>query len=526
MKKIIACFLATVCLFALTVGCEMSENQESTDDNNKTHIVSQGYTELTLSELSGENTYGISVELDPHFLSQNLAKGLVKEEDWELIRKRVSQMEISRFRVMLLPSWIEPFNDNDDPNTINWDNLTVDSQEMKSLFKVLDLAQENGIDVNLTLWGVENNVALYDNDTMNAIRGEGGHFLARGNNSSNWVMAAANPEELAENFSIYVQYLVNKKGYTSIKEITPINEPDWSYLLNDKVEFENYKKLCLAIDRRFKADGIRDKVKFNLSDNTDRAVSWLEKTATELDDIADVYNSHTYIFGYETPNSVMKEWETENLNNVRSLGKKHVVGEFGSNQTQGSARQTDVDKFKRGVLLARQALNFYNAGASGVSYWVLFDQYYSRTDPYDSMMQLGLWKSTKLSYVTDKKYYDAMKEDYEVRDQYYAYALLSKYIKRGAEVYPIECGDEFIAGTAFKGENGKWTYVFANGSENGRKYALHNPKAYTSFEKFVYEQGGLPSTDDLLSSSGVVSVKNQVLEFELSANSVVVFNEI
>lgn len=159
--------------------------------------------------------------------------------------------------------------------------------------------------------------------------------------------------------------------------------------MNNKVEFENYKNLCLAIDARFKKDGIRDKVKFNLSDNT-----------------------------------------------------------------------------------------------------------------------------------------DTVKEDYEVRDQYYAYALLSKYVKRGAEVYPIECGDEFVAGTAFKNSNGKWVYVFANGSENNKKFAIYNPENFATFDKYVYEKNGLPSNDELLKSKGEFAVRNQVLEFELSANSVVLFNEI
>lgn len=515
-----------ISIVAMPIDCNMNDNKQSKDENNKSHIVSDGYTEITLFDKSGENTYGISVELDPHFLSQNIFKGLVDEKDWEIVEQRVAKMEISRFRVMILPSWIEPFNDNGDSAVIDWNNLATESREMKSLCKVLDLAEKNGIDVNLTLWGAENNVALCDDDTMNSIRGGGGHFLAKGNNSSNWIIAARDPEEMAENFSIYIQYLVNKKGYTCIKEITPINEPDWSYLMNDKVEFENYKNLCLAIDARFKKDGIRDKVKFNLSDNTDNAVSWLEKTVTNLNDIADMYNSHTYIFGYDTTNTAMREWEIENLNNTRGTGKKHVVGEFGSNQNTGSSRQSDIDTYERGVLMTRQALNFYNAGAAGVSYWVLFDQYYSRTDSYDSMMQLGLWKSTKKSYFPDKSYYDTVKEDYEVRDQYYAYALLSKYVKRGADVYPIECGDEFVAGTAFKNSNGKWVYVFANGSEKNQKFAIYNPDNFATFDKFVYEKSGLPSNDGLLTSKGNFAVKNQVLEFELPANSVVLFNEI
>jgi len=34
---------------AMPIGCNMDDNKQSTDENNKSHIVSDGYTEITLS---------------------------------------------------------------------------------------------------------------------------------------------------------------------------------------------------------------------------------------------------------------------------------------------------------------------------------------------------------------------------------------------------------------------------------------------------------------------------------------------
>ncbi len=518
MRKKLASLLTVLFLFGGCCGC-------GAPGKNDTLSVPEGYTKITTGKKSGVNVFGTSVEFDPYFFSANVKKGVSREEDWAIVESRVAKMGIDRFRIMLLPSWIEPLNDNDDVNTVDWNNLTPDSYEMYSLYKVLDLAQTNGIDVNLTLWGVENGVSLVDDQMTATVRNAGGHFLAKGNTSTHWIMGAVDPDEFAENFSIYVQHLF-KKGYTCIKEVTPVNEPDGDYKIDNRVDFENYKNMCFAVDARFQKDGIRDKVKFILSDNTDGRSTWLEKTMEELDEIADGYSSHTYRFGYESTNATISDWELNNINYVRATGKPHVIGEFGSNETQGATRQRDVDSYDRGVLLVRQMCNFYNVGAAGASYWVLCDEYYNLRNAYDELMMLGLWKNTKETYLVDKAYYDSVTEDYEVRPQYYAYSLFSKYVPKGAEVYPISLGSDYAVGTAFKGSDGKWVYVFANGDDRDTdtlRLSLANGDAYGIFDRYVYREDALPQGDALIQSDGTVEVEGQVLSFELAPATVTVF---
>ena len=517
-KKWIALLSSAFIVFSTACGGETSSSSSATDSE---QTEPTEYTLVTPSEIAGVNRFGVSVEFDPHFLSQNVAKGVTDAQDWAIVEERVAKMEIDRFRVMLLPSWLEPFNDNADVTDIDWDALTVNSAEMQSVYKVLDLAEKNGIDVNLTLWGAENKCNLIDADINAAVKAQGGHFLTKGNEGSNWVLGTQYPAEFAENFSMYVQHFL-EKGYTCIKEITPINEPDWSYQINRQVSFDTYKTLCLELDKRFKADGIRDKVLFNLSDNTDAGHTWLENTMTELDAITDIYNTHTYKFGYETTNETIMNWELENRNITRNTGKPHVIGEFGSNQNVGSSRQSDIDEYRRGVLMVRQMLNFYNAGAAGASYWVLCDEYYNYGDTYDSMMQLGLWKCSKRAYYTDTAQYEAIKEDYEVRPQYYAYALMSKYVPKGAEVYPIFLNDDFAVGTAFKGSDGKWVYVFANGNAEGEALKL-KVQASGTFEKYVYEENALPKGDALIAACGETAL--DTISFALAPQTVVLWRE-
>jgi len=520
MKKILCFFICiAVCMIA---GCEKNTGE------NSEMIIPEGYSLVKTGEENRDAFEGASVEFDPHFFSQNVTKGNVKAEDWQIVESRVKKMKIDRFRVMLLPSWLEPFNDNDDSDNINWDNMTTESAEMKSLYKVLDLAQANNINVNITLWGAQKQVSLVDLDMNTAVNAQGKYFLSQGNEGSNWVIGTLKVDEFAENFAAYVKLLIVDKKYTCIKEITPINEPDWSYQINNSAlgNFEEYAKLCKAIDAKFKKYNLRNLVKFNLSDNTDTRVSWLESTALNLDDIADIYNSHTYIFGYDSPNSAIKNWEIANENVVRSTGKPHIIGEFGSNQSTGSTRQSDIDSYERGVLMVRQFLNFLNAGAAGASYWVLFDEYYGYKESYAQMMQLGLWRSAKEEYSADINYYNKIKCDYEVRPQYYAYGLISKFTDIGDKIYPLVIdGEEFTVGTAFKKANGKWVYILANGSGKSKKLSLNNGTIYGDFNSYVYKKESLPETDDMITTGGILSFKNQVLNVELDSQTVTVLEQ-
>lgn len=177
--------------------------------------------------------------------------------------------------------------------------------------------------------------------------------------------------------------------------------------------------------------------------------------------------------------------------------------------------------------MVRQMLNFYNAGAAGVSYWTLFDQYYNYNDPYKTLKMFGLWKGDKQMYVSDKSYYDSIKNDYEVRPQYYALSLISKHVQKDTNVYPIYLNDDYAIGTAFKGKDGKWTYVFANGNEEGDslQISFRNNNVYEKFNQYIYEEDSLPSDDSLLHPSVSLEVCGQVLSFKLKPKTVMLFSQ-
>jgi len=496
MNKIILYFF---CLLVLITGSSCKTNKK--------------YVDVFVGEPTATRLNAIGAELDPYFFSQNLTRNDgSKESDWQYVTNRVEAMGLQKLRVMVLPQWYEPLNDNSNPEETDLKRFTFDSPEMQSLYKVLDLAQEQNMDVCIVVWGCPVGVSMLD-PAYSHVKTS---FMADLDKEGAWITGPVDYDEWAENFSTLINYLIETKGYTCVNEITPMNEPDGGSLLTST----EYIKMARILDLRFRKDEIRDKVKFNLSDNTDTRTFYLADCAENLANVADVFNSHTYIFGYNIPNDSIFNWERNNVAIAARAGKKHLVGEFGSNQCVGATRQKDIDLYARGVLMTRLVLNFLNAGAAGVSYWSLIDQYYGKDADYQQMQQLGLWKYIKEAYSSDSTY-NRIKSDYEVRPQYYSYSLLTRFLKPGAEIHPIDLNNSFAVGSAFLNNNGKWTYVFANETDSVKFIAVNSSLGEGTFKVFRYEENALPEGDNMIPSLESATIVNGKLCVEIKANTVV-----
>lgn len=430
--------------------------------NARKHDADNGMLCLAVSTTpSVENIDGLGVELDPHFLSSNAAADIgVKEGDWDsIVVPRLRDLAFSKWRVMVLPSWYEPENDNGTPNENDLTRFTFQSPQMHGLYRQLDLAQQDGTPVCLVFWGVRPQTFMLPEQ------------------ADGWVFGPSQYDEWAENISVCLQHLLNM-GYTCIKEITPVNEPDWSFTEGSTSRAQRYAMMCKVLEQRLKDDGLREKVQFTLSDDSDGGTgrhTFLEDAVRNLP-WADLFCSHTYLFGYDTPNDSILSWERTNVHLAARAGKRHFVGEFGSNQVVGATRQRDINRPERGVLMGRIVINLLNAGAAGASYWSLMDQYYSLSEAQEhrNMQQLGLWRHLRQEYLNDSTQDYIPSADYELRPQYHALRLLSHAVRRGCKVYPIDTRHPFLAATALQSPQGKWTYLLANPTDTTRTIVISN----------------------------------------------------
>ena len=89
-------------------------------------------------------------------------------------------------------------------------------------------------------------------------------------------------------------------------------------------------------------------------------------------------------------------------------------------------------------------------------------------------------------------------------------------------MYPIFLNDDFAVGTAFKGTDGKWVYVFANGNAEGEALKL-KVQALGTFEKYVYEENALPKGDALIAACEETAL--DTISFALAPKTVVLWRE-
>lgn len=180
--------------------------------------------------------------------------------------------------------------------------------------------------------------------------------------------------------------------------------------------------------------------------------------------------------------------------------------------------------------MARLVVNFLNAGAVGTSYWSLIDQYYGRNEPYAAMQQLGMWRYMRAAYRQDPDpgVYDRLTDDYQPRPQYYAYSLLTRFVRKGSEVYPLDLGNEFAAGTAVRNADGRWTYVIANATGQDLSFDLKNSLrgGMQPCKVYTYDERRLPDGDEQIAPSLQLENRDGTFCVGVRAHSVIVLTQL
>lgn len=384
---------------------------------------------------------GFGAEFDPHFfMGFNTSNG-ADEEGWELIGRRLDAMRLDRIRVGILPGMHEPVNDNKDPNVFNVDRFYFgdNNQKIVSLRRLLDLAQEKGIKVSLSYWGASNDMWM------------GSRYLG------NYWNAPYDDEEYAENIAALLSFLIRDCGYDNITDLTLFNEPSLGYYTSEGViSFDAYAEMVRTVDRRLRKEGLRDAVRFCLSDDSSgnnlSGLPWFRSSLQSLSEIGELYSTHSYAYSIDTsPETILSGLQAYVTEQRRySPTSPLVVHEFGTNRYMDAYHVADLETYDRALHLPYFAISLLNAGGTGALYWILFDQFYYNGPEKDAKMNTGLW-----GFAT---------EDWKPRPTYHTWGVLTRDTVAGSDIFPATSDKDSIVASALRNPTGRWTILAVNRS--------------------------------------------------------------
>lgn len=493
MKKII-CLILTFLLVFSFVACGDGSKKELTNVK-----VKEGYTRYDITDKIEYLTDGFGCQIDTDVY---MPFNKLTEDEEKMLEQRIADMNLQYTRIKFFPEYFEEGNDNDDPNTFDYNsaNVNFESEQMKALYKILDICEKYGIRVDLSWYGAS-----------------GGSWLGC-DASLGWATAPRKTDtfdgyaEYAENIAVCLDYLVNTKKYTCVWGFSVISE----MFINDEaaIVWDDYRECTKAIVQKNKDIGIYGKVNFIGTSNMGYKASWFEEEQTSMVDIYDIFGIGNY---YWDNNSLFEgvDYYFEDMMAVaRKLGKGMVMSEFcqGLHFT-GAVTKSDIDDYSAGMYLIRFIIAATQNGISAFNHYILGDTFF--TNAY--IHEMGLWMYRN--------------NNWKAHPEYYFYGMLCKYTDIGSEIYPVEIDlveSDDIMMIAYKLPDGSWTYLIVNNGKTSHKAAIVNGRkdrpdslsAYKLTESAIPEDRAcvLPEAYDSINTTKGVAYIN------LPANSFVVLS--
>ncbi|MBQ1233187.1 MAG: carbohydrate binding domain-containing protein [Clostridia bacterium] len=457
-----------------------------------------GTYELTVSDTPNAfKTLGLGCEWDPKLLLPVNRERGITDEDLDLIKTRMQEMGLQSVRMMVMPEWFEPVNDDGDPHSADFSNFRWDSEEGKCTLEYLRVCHELGVDVNLTWWGAA-----------------AGDWLSYPD-CGDWISAPNDLDEMAENIVTVLRYVKEQKGYDCVKGVILQNEPSYSFKVSGGVvDFDRYVQYYKTVDAYLKDAGLREGVKLIGADDA-QSLGWYCRAYDALKDTCDAFDSHTYSWSYDM--SYLDDMIDEFVHGRTdySTEKPFFFGEFGDGSAQGAYAAASTETYGRGLFVASMAVNSLGAGAAGLSYWPLHDVYYyyneTGGDNY-GLMSMGL-----IGYKTDGQW--------SYRPTYYAWGLLCNYIPKGSEIYPVTGEDgNLIDAVCAKAPDGTWSLIAVNRSAAEQVVKVSTSLFDCEMDTYLFEEGKLPTDGSQIASDGKIGAQDGVYTITLPAYSFRVLN--
>ncbi|TKD62509.1 hypothetical protein [Flavobacterium sp. ASW18X] len=425
---------SAICMFIFgLVSCQE-------DDLNVNEAIAQNRDIQITNQVVSTNFIGNGVQWGGYDMVPTwLGTETLSEEDWSTLFARIDFLRPPFLRIMTSPSWSYEVNGAYD-----------EQSKTASLYRMLDYAQAKGIEVTFGEWG-----HVYDGDISN-INGQ-------------WVANSVK----------FVNHLINEKGYTVIKTVNIVNEPngDWSSTNGNYNVWRDVQLMYLAEMEKYNLASVKlmgpDIAIFNSAAQTE----WFTNATVDLGDNLGLYDIHVY-----PEQTTVRSGEYAKMlrayKTITPADKPLVLGEIGfkyANVDAALKAKNDAaiaeDAFAGqdsnmmvyqafyGVDMADALIQTMREGYAGSIIWNMDDAMYNSPDDGDyhtqKLKRWGFWNILGEEL-------GGKAEDEMIRPFFYPVSLLSRFFPAGSTLYQVNLPDKKGVRAIMGEKDGKYTIALVN----------------------------------------------------------------
>lgn len=425
-------FAGLISLLLTVMGCEKDEGGDDNVVLNREVILTG---DLLSTDFVGNGAQWGGYDMVPTWLGTET----LSDADWNTLFERIDFMRPPFLRIMVSPGWAYDNNGTYDVST-----------KTTSLFKMLDYAQSRDIEISYGEWG-HSYVDQIDNVDMD------------------WV----------ENSVKFLDYLVNTKGYTCIKTVNIINEPNgyWSTTQGNYTAWKNVQLAYVDEMTNYTFNNINLMGPDVAIFNSVTEIDWMTNARDEVGEHIGLYDIHVY-----PKQLIVREGEyTDMLQAYRDVipdNTRIVLGEIGFKYDEvdadlqaeneaaiaadpyaGDDSNMMIYKSFYGVDMADALIQSMRAGFSGALVWDMDDAMYNSPDngdyATDKLKRWGFWNILGEEHCGDAS-------DEEIRPFFYPVSLLCRYFPAGSDIYNVELPDKKGVRAIMGEKDGKYTIALVN----------------------------------------------------------------
>ncbi len=428
---------------------------------------------------------GVQWSAYPHADSPEAEWGeLMNQAKWDTVMTRLDIQRPPFIRVMDQAAWRYFKGYNKDGTPI----LDFDTQEIKSLFKILDYCQKRNITVVFGEWGAPD----YDTKPKPS-----NHI--KGANDPRWINMIGE----------YLSFIIIEKRYTCIKYYNLVNEPNGNWASTNG-NYEEWKEGVVMLQAELVRRGLDQFISISgpgTVPDYDNPITeyhdwmWTINSIEDIDSILSIYEVHAYLSTEAVRDGKAAEsiFLDSIMDAVNTSGKQFFLGELGMKEPWGSKKYKEnirrvnsdpcagpdsnmrVYDFDYGVDMVDAAIQMMNFGVDGMMAWDVDDAMHTSGDTGDTskLKRWGFWNILGSEICGNSK-------DESIRPWFYSWSLMSKYFPKGSTIlksssYDIPYGVRLAAGM----QDEDYTIALVNNSDSIRSVSWSMPNV--SGDRIVHQ---------------------------------------